>query len=176
GGPNAGHSVIRNGETIVLHLVPSGVMHPGKRCLVGNGVVVDLLRLKEEVHRLESLGLDVNDRLGVSGSAHLILPYHRAVELVSEQGPGAIGTTGRGIGFAYRDKAARTGLRIADLFLRHHFITQVDSNLARLKREFPEVVELTQMSGSSIHRELEEAAEWIRRKLCDVGSELHAAL
>ena len=118
GGPNAGHSIVRGSETVVLHLVPSGVMHPHPRCLVGNGVVIDLPRLRDEVGHLEALGLSVAPRLGLSPAAHLILPYHRAVEAAAERGPGAIGTTGRGIGFAYRDKAARTGLRLADLYDR----------------------------------------------------------
>src|SRR5215470_13586850 len=83
GGPNAGHSVIHNGGVVVLHLVPSGVMIPGKRCLIGNGVVIDLERLREETDQLEGLGISVRDRLGVSESAHLILPYHRAVERVA---------------------------------------------------------------------------------------------
>src|SRR5215470_682179 len=128
GGPNAGHSVIRDGRTIVLHLVPSGILMPGKRCLIGNGVVVDLGRLREEVERLEALGVDVRPRLGVSPAAHLILPYHRAIEGVAEQGAGAIGTTGRGIGFAYRDKTARVGLRVGDLADRDAFVDQVERN------------------------------------------------
>src|SRR5712692_7834363 len=86
GGPNAGHSVIHAGETIVLHLVPSGATVPMRRCLIGNGVVIDLVRLREEVDRLDALGLAVSARLGVSAAAHLILPYHRAVEAVAEQG------------------------------------------------------------------------------------------
>ncbi len=176
GGPNAGHSVIRDGETVVLHLVPSGVMVPGRRCLIGNGVVVDLGRLREEVARLEARGLPVRDRLGVSPAAHLILPYHQAVEAVSEQGPGAIGTTGRGIGFAYRDKAARTGLRVGDLFDRDRFVAQVDRNLARLRREFPEVVDLAAMDGARLHDALRESAAWIEPMVCDVSHELHAAL
>src|SRR5262249_58610610 len=80
GGPNAGHSVIHRGETLVLHLVPSGILHAGRRCLIGNGVVIDPLRLREEVARLEARGLEVSRRLGISGSAHPILPYPRAVE------------------------------------------------------------------------------------------------
>jgi adenylosuccinate synthase len=176
GGPNAGHSVIRDGETIVLHLVPSGVMVPGRRCLIGNGVVIDLERLREEVGRLEALGLSVRDRLGVSPAAHLILPYHRAVEATAEQGPGAIGTTGRGIGFAYRDKAARTGLRVGDLFDRERFVSQADRNLARLRREFPEVPELATMDGPGLHGSLRKAAAWIEPMVCDVPAELHAAL
>jgi adenylosuccinate synthase len=107
GGPNAGHSVIHRGETLVLHLVPSGILHAGRRCLIGNGVVIDPWRLRDEVKALEARGVPASAQLGVSGAAHLILPYHRAVEVSFERGPGAIGTTGRGIGFAYRDKAAR---------------------------------------------------------------------
>jgi adenylosuccinate synthase len=176
GGPNAGHSVIRDGETVVLHLVPSGVMAPGRRCLIGNGVVIDLERLREEVARLEALGLDVRGRLGVSAAAHLILPYHRAVEVAAERGPGAIGTTGRGIGFAYRDKGARTGLRVADLYDRERFVAQADRNLVRLRLEFPEVPELAAMDGGRLHDALREAAAWLEPMVCDVSAELHAAL
>ena len=176
GGPNAGHSVIRGGETVVLHLVPSGVMVPGRRCLIGNGVVIDLERLREEVARLEALGLSVCDRLGVSPAAHLILPYHRAVEAAAERGPGAIGTTGRGIGFAYRDKAARTGLRVGDLFDRARFVTQVDRNLERLRGEYPEVADLAAMDGARLYEDLHDGAAWIEPMVCDVAAELHAAL
>jgi len=176
GGPNAGHSIIRGDETIVLHLVPSGVMHPRPRCLIGNGVVIDLPRLREEVARLESLGIEVIPRLGVSPGAHLILPYHRAVEAAAERGPGAIGTTGRGIGFAYRDKAARTGLRLADLFDREAFVERADRTLSRLRLEYPEAAELASMSGASLHEALGEVAAWARPLVRDVGGELHAAL
>jgi len=176
GGPNAGHSVIHDGQTVVLHLVPSGIMVPGRRCLIGNGVVIDLERLREEVGRLEGLGISVRDRLGVSPAAHLILPYHRAVEAVSERGPGAIGTTGRGIGFAYRDKAARTGLRVGDLFDRERLVAQVDRNLARLRLEFPEVSELAAMDGARLHADLREVSAWIEPIVCDVAAELYSAL
>src|SRR5437773_5013210 len=129
GGPNAGHSIKHGQDTLVLHLVPSGAMYPGKRCLIGNGVVIDLPRLMAEVEGLERAGIEVSGRLGVSSAAHLILPYHRAAEAVAEQGEGAIGTTGRGIGFAYRDKAGRTGLRVADLLEPQRFEPTVDRNL-----------------------------------------------
>src|SRR5262245_32757910 len=176
GGPNAGHSVIHGGTTVVLHLVPSGIMVPGRRCLIGNGVVIDLSRLREEVAGLEALGLSVRDRLGVSAAAHLILPYHRAVEVHAEQGPGAIGTTGRGIGFAYRDKAARTGLRVGDLFDRERFAAQVDRNLARLAREFPETTARATMSGAALHDALRPYAVWLEPLICDVSAELYEAL
>ena len=176
GGPNAGHSVIRNGRTLVLHLVPSGVLHAGRRCLIGNGVVIDLLGLRAEVESLEALGLDVRGRLGISPAAHLILPYHRAVEASAEQGPGAIGTTGRGIGFAYRDKAARTGLRVGDLDDPEGFEAAADRNLARLRREFPDVETLATMSGASVVRELKECARWVGPLVCDVSAEIARAL
>jgi len=177
GGPNAGHSVIHRGETLVLHLVPSGILHAGRRCLIGNGVVIDPARLREEVAKLESRGVPASRQLGVSAAAHLILPYHRAVEASFERGPSAIGTTGRGIGFAYRDKAARTGLRVADLFDPAHFAAQADRNLARLRQEYPEAAgELAPMSGASLHRELADVARWLEPLVTDVGEELHAAL
>ena len=176
GGPNAGHSVQYQGRTVVLHLVPSGVLHPRCRCLVGNGVVIDLPRLRAEVEGLEALGLDVRPRLGVSARAHLILPYHRAVEEAAERGPGAIGTTGRGIGFAYRDKAARTGLRIADLFEPEAFAEQVDRNLERLGREYPDVETLRDMSGRSLSGALAAERDWVRPLVADVGGEVSEAL
>jgi adenylosuccinate synthase len=176
GGPNAGHSVIRGGETVVLHLVPSGVMQPGRRCLIGNGVVLDLPRFREEVAKLEALGLEASGRLGVSHAAHVILPYHRAVEAAAEQGPGAIGTTGRGIGYAYRDKAARTGIRFGDLADREAFAAAADRNLRRLRLEYPEVDALTTMSGAALWDELREAIAWALPMATDVGAELHEAL
>ncbi len=177
GGPNAGHSVIHRGETLVLHLVPSGILNPGCRCLIGNGVVIDLAKLRAEVDQLESRGIDARAQLGVSSSAHLILPYHRVVEACSESGPDAIGTTGRGIGFSYRDKVARSGLRIADLYDREWFESRVDRNLSRLRLEFPEAAApLADMNGAALFAELQPLVEWLRPLVCDVSLELFDAL
>jgi adenylosuccinate synthase len=176
GGPNAGHSVVREGRTLVLHLVPSGILHDRTRCLIGNGVVVDLPKLREEVEMLEATGVRVRGRLGVSDAAHLILPYHREVERVVESRPGAIGTTGRGIGFAYRDKAARTGVRVGDLGDREAFAVAVDRNLDRLRREFSDLPGLGPLSGRDVRESLDEAARWIEPMRCDVSAELHEAL
>jgi adenylosuccinate synthase len=115
GGSNAGHSVVVDGHTVVLRLVPSGILRPGKRCLLGNGVVVDPAAFLEEMDGLVELGHRLEGRLFVSPEAHVILPYHKIVESEAEQGLRPVGTTGRGIGPAYQDKAGRFGLRMADL-------------------------------------------------------------
>jgi adenylosuccinate synthase len=117
GGHNAGHTVYVKGRKFVLHLIPSGILHEGVTCLIGNGVVVDPQALFTEVDELARLGIDVQGRLLVSDRAHLILPYHRELDVLSEarRGERRIGTTSRGIGPAYEDKIARRGIRACDL-------------------------------------------------------------
>ena len=117
GGPNAGHTVVVGDQTFVLHLIPSGILRPNTLCYIGNGVVVDCDALRQERDKLLQQGIRVDGRLFVSLSAHIILPDHRAIEQLTEGGPESarIGTTGRGIGPAYTDKAGRVGLRVADL-------------------------------------------------------------
>jgi adenylosuccinate synthase len=118
GGHNAGHTLLIGGEKTVLHLIPSGILRPGVSCVIGNGVVVHLPSLLQEVDRLESRGVAVADRLKISPACPLILPTHIALDQAREaaRGAKAIGTTGRGIGPAYEDKAARRSLRVSDLF------------------------------------------------------------
>jgi adenylosuccinate synthase len=117
GGHNAGHTVYVNGRKFVLHLIPSGILHDDVTCIIGNGVVVDPTALFAEVDELAGLGIDVNGRLLVSDRAHVILPYHRELDVLSEarRGERRIGTTSRGIGPAYEDKIARRGIRLCDL-------------------------------------------------------------
>ena len=117
GGHNAGHTVYVQGEKFVLHLIPSGILHEGVTCVIGNGVVVDLTALFAEIDMLASRGIDVSGRLLVSDKAHLILPYHREFDVLAEarRGERRIGTTSRGIGPAYEDKIARRGVRVGDL-------------------------------------------------------------
>jgi adenylosuccinate synthase len=117
GGHNAGHTVYVNGKKFVLHLIPSGILHPGIVCLIGNGVVVDPRALFTELDEVARLGIDVTGRLLVSDKAHLILPYHRDLEVLAEarRGEQKIGTTSRGIGPAYEDKIGRRGIRVGDL-------------------------------------------------------------
>ena len=117
GGHNAGHTVYVNGTKFVLRLIPSGILHRGVTCVIGNGVVVDPQALFAEIDELTKHGIDVEGRLIVSDKAHLILPYHRDLDLLSEarRGERKIGTTSRGIGPAYEDKIARRGIRVGDL-------------------------------------------------------------
>jgi adenylosuccinate synthase len=116
GGNNAGHTIVREGETWKFHLIPSGILYPGKRCIIGNGVVVDPAVLTEEIDGLRGRGVDISG-LRVSANAHLIMPYHLLLDTAGEAKLGKlqIGTTRRGIGPAYADKAARLGIRMQDL-------------------------------------------------------------
>ena len=118
GGHNAGHTLWINGQKTILRLIPSGIMHPGVTCYIGNGVVLSPEALLKEIEELEAAGLDVRSRLQISEACPLILPYHVAIDQAREarKGAGKIGTTGRGIGPAYEDKVARRALRVQDLF------------------------------------------------------------
>ena len=117
GGHNAGHTVYVRGQKFVLHLIPSGILHPGVTCVIGNGVVVDPKALFKEIDELDRMGIAVDGRLRISEKAHVILPYHRELDVLSEarRGERKIGTTSRGIGPAYEDKIGRRGIRVCDL-------------------------------------------------------------
>jgi adenylosuccinate synthase len=129
GGHNAGHTVKFADQHFALRLIPSGILHPGKLCILGNGMVIDPEALLEEIEKLRAMGVRIEENLKISDSAHVILPYHKALDLAREEsaGPAKIGTTGRGIGPAYETKVARYGVRIADL---------LDPDVLREKIEF----------------------------------------
>ena len=117
GGANAGHTVVVEGEQHILHLIPSGILHPGKKCVIGNGVVIDPATLLSEMDELAAKGVPLEGSLRISRSAHVIMPYHKALDGAheSKKGGDKIGTTGRGIGPCYSEKMARTGIRMSDL-------------------------------------------------------------
>src|SRR2546423_2296699 len=131
GGNNAGHTVIYRGVKYVLHLIPSGILRRSKVCVIGNGVVVDPVALVKEIDGLRKLGIKITRNLLVSDAAHLVLPYHRALDEQRElrKGVTKIGTTKRGIGPAYGDKAARTGLRISDLMQPTLFSKKLEAKM-----------------------------------------------
>ncbi len=136
GGANAGHTVHVGKEEFILHQIPSGILHPGKRCLLGNGVVLDLIQFFQEYDALRARGIDLEGRVGVSRRAHLLLPYHRVLDRAAEAGTQEkIGTTGRGIGPAYEDKAGRRGIRVADAASPDRFRELVDRGVERALRK-----------------------------------------
>src|SRR5262245_21829482 len=138
GGHNAGHTVIVNGQKFVLHLVPSGILHPGILCVLGAAMVIDLWALEAEMGDLEGKGVAFDDNLHLSDRAHLILPHHRELETLYEERRGGrrIGTTRRGIGPAYEDKAGRRGVTVGDL-LR---LAELPAKLGEARWHFEQVV------------------------------------
>lgn len=143
GGSNAGHTVISQGVKYILHLIPSGMVWPGKTCVIGNGVALDPMALVEEIEKLESQGVSITpDRLMISDRAHLTLPHHRQFDTLREAslGDAKIGTTKRGIGPTYSDKALRAGLRMIDL-------NDIAGFAAKLRERIVEVNELSAAAG-----------------------------
>ena len=140
GGNNAGHTVVVGEREFVFHLIPSGILHPGKTCVIGNGVVVDPEALLAEVAGLRKHGVTVGRNLLVSDQAHLILPYHKLLDRLQESKRcGRIGTTGRGIGPCYEDKMARVGIRLADLFDKEALAEKLRSNLREKNELFTKI-------------------------------------
>lgn len=131
GGPNAGHTIVVNGQKIILHLIPSGILREEKYCVIGNGVVFDPAVFEEEISELKKRGYLVDDtRLMISANAHIIMPYHKKLDVLREtKGKGKIGTTGRGVGPAYEDKIARIGIRVIDLLNMKVFAERLKQNL-----------------------------------------------
>src|ERR687898_2298381 len=174
GGHNAGHTVYVNGTKFVLRLIPSGILHAGVTCIIGNGLVVDLQALFAEVDELTKSGVDVARRLVVSDKAHLILPYHRDLDLLSEarRGERKIGTTSRGIGPAYEDKIARRGIRVGDLADPKALEQNVKDNVTARNR----LVHDSTMEWHQVFDELMEHAKRLRPMGCDVSLLLDEAI
>ncbi len=155
GGANAGHTVVKDEEEFVLHQIPSGILHPGTRCVIGNGVVLDPETLLSEMEDLERRGVTVAGRLIVSSRAHLVLPYHKLLDQAAEQEQ-RIGTTGRGIGPAYEDKFGRRGIRVADLRDLPRTLERVAERVERANR-------LLSLMGSALRASVEDHCELLRR-------------
>lgn len=177
GGPNAGHTVVAEGKTFVLHLVPSGVLHPGKTCVIGNGVVLNPETFFDEISMLDAGGVSIEGRLFVSDRAHIITRYHLAIEGLEEgtaEG-GRIGTTRRGIGPAYRDKVGRIGLRVADIVQGDDLQERVGLMFQAVKNAAGErAIDLPDVSSEI--RELQEFGARIKPLVADVSVLLRGAL
>ncbi len=177
GGNNAGHTIIVGDVTLKLHLVPSGVMYPDVTPVIGDGVVLDPGVLLEELDALVAQGLDVSN-LKISGNAHLIMPYHRELDRVTERylGRQKLGTTKRGIGPTYADKAARVGLRVQDLYDMKIFRQKLDVVLKEKNAVLSRVYNRLPMKAADIETEYAVYAERLRPYIADTVSMLHGAL
>src|SRR3954471_3862734 len=168
GGHNAGHTVFIGEKKFVLKLIPSGILRPGVQAVIGNGVVVDLTALLDEIGMLEAAGIDVRSQLRISNRAHVIFPFHRLVEKMSEARENRIpiGTTSRGIGPCYEDKIGRRGIRMADLLDREGFPLLFDT-LAEDKQMLAKTFNLNEpIDYPQIRAQYEEFAEKIRPMVC----------
>ncbi len=177
GGHNAGHTVFIGEKKFVLKLIPSGILRPGVLAVIGNGVVIDLAALMEEMAALESSGIDVRRQLRISNRAHVIFPFHRLVEKMSEARENRIpiGTTSRGIGPCYEDKTGRRGIRVADLFDPESFRTLYDI-LAEDKKTLAETFHVDEpVDYAEIRRQTEAFAALIRPLVCDTAALLAEA-
>ena len=175
GGHNAGHTLVIEGEKTVLHLIPSGILRDGVVCLIGNGVVLSPEALLKEIGELEEKGVPVRERLRVSPSCPLILPYHVVLDLAREaaRGKDRIGTTGRGIGPAYEDKVARRGLRLGDVLDADRFAARLEAVMGYHNFQLTEYYKAEAVAYQTVLDETLAMAEQLRPMIADVTSMLH---
>ena len=178
GGHNAGHTLVIDGVKTVLHLIPSGVLHPGVQCLIGNGVVLSPEALLHELAGLEKTGVPARERIVISDACPLILPYHIALDQAREaaRGSKAIGTTGRGIGPCYEDKAARRGIRVGELMDANHFSARLAEVLEYHNFALQHYYKVTPLDYQQVLDEALLQAEQMRPMVGDVSAVLHRLL
>ena len=171
GGNNAGHTVVVGREKFVLQSIPSGILHPGCRCVIGCGVVIDPASLIEEMESLVQRGVSLDGNLYISKNAHLIMPYHPAIDRASESQAGRrrIGTTGKGVGPAYADKAARVGIRMADLLDEQLFREKLEFNVAQKNRLLREVYDAETFTVEGILGPYLRFAGWLAPYVTDTA-------
>lgn len=177
GGNNAGHTIYRNGKKYVMHLIPSGILDQRTKCVIGNGVVIDPAELIKEINELESFGIQVKGRLFVSDQCHLIFPYHRVYDKLREAKKGylKIGTTGRGIGPCYSDRALRSGIRMIDLMNAKDFERTLKVSLKEKNDIFQKLYNFKGFSYKSLLKEYNQYAEILKPFVCNTFELLHRA-
>ncbi|MBA2671631.1 MAG: adenylosuccinate synthase [Gemmatimonadetes bacterium] len=178
GGANAGHTVHVGDEEFVLHQIPSGILHPERRCLLGNGVVMDPFQFFEELDALTERGIDAAGRVGVSSRAHLLLPYHKVMDRAAEAGRGEkkIGTTGRGIGPAYEDKVARLGIRVADLRDRDRAEEMLRAASVRVNRRLETTASEERVDADQLVSDVLGIRERLLALAVDTGRVIHDSI
>jgi adenylosuccinate synthase len=176
GGANAGHTVCIGEREYVLHLIPSGIFHPHITCIIGNGVVIDPSALLDEIAQLEAAGINIKGRLLISHNAHMIMPYHKLLDTIREQGAGKIGTTGRGIGPAYIDKFMRSGIKIVDLLNSDVLAAKLTANIDEKNQILTKVYGETKIDVERLITEYQEFDKKIDEYVTDTALYLHEAL
>lgn len=178
GGSNAGHTVINDRGTFVFHLIPSGILYRGTLCLIGNGVVIDPAALIEELDGLQSKGVRIANNFAVSGRAHLILPYHKAIEKANEQSKGSrrIGTTGRGIGPSYADKMSRIGIRVDDLLNPSLFRRKLEENLVEINWFLDRLYHVEKIELEKVFQQYMIYADRLKDHIADTSVLLNKAI
>ncbi|HEX3074126.1 MAG TPA: adenylosuccinate synthase, partial [Ignavibacteriales bacterium] len=176
GGANAGHTVEIGDAKFVLHLIPSGILRDGVVCVIGNGVVIDPQALLDEIAFLEKHNIKIKGRLFISQNAHLIMPYHKLLDSISESGTNKIGTTGRGIGPCYIDKYARKGIRIVDLLNKEALEKKIRENLAEKNNLLKKVYEREELDVEAIINEYMEFDKAIDQYIKDIPTYLSSAI
>lgn len=178
GGHNAGHTVVIDDKEYILHLIPSGILHPNKQCIIGNGMVIDPEALIEEISGLRAKGIRIDNNLFISKAAHLIMPYHTAIDKESERLKGArrIGTTGRGIGPSYEDKMARRGIRVADLLYPKPFSEKLKANLEEANYLLKEIYKVKALRFGEIYDKYMNYAEILKNYIADTSLIINRAI
>jgi adenylosuccinate synthase len=169
GGNNAGHTVVIDDTTFILHTIPTGILHPGTACLLGNGMVIDPEALSEEIRDLRQHGIAINTNLMISETAHLVMPYHKLLDQVQERkrGKGKIGTTGRGIGCSYGDKVTRQGVRVLDMRNKDRFVKKVRANLEFYEPLFEQIYSTNSFAPDDIIQRVWKHADMITSMAVD---------
>lgn len=177
GGNNAGHTIIANGKEFRFHLIPSGILYPHTRCYIGGGTVIDPASILQEMQELQHQGISYVKRLYISPYAHIVLPYHKLYDRLSEKQKGkeAVGTTGRGIGPCYTDKVSRCGIRMADLLRPEIFQTRLKAALEQKNRELEKIHEHAALDWEPIYKEYSEYAQKLAPFVASVEEMLYAA-
>jgi len=175
GGANAGHTIQIGEKQFILHLIPSGILRDNKECVIGNGVVIDPNALLEEIEILKQSGIDITGRLFISQNAHLIMPYHKLLDSISESGNTKIGTTGRGIGPCYIDKYARKGIRIVDLLDKKELERKIRQNIDEKNNILKKVYDHEELDVEIIVKEYLAFDEAIDKYITDVPTYLNQA-
>lgn len=172
GGSNAGHTVINDCGTFIFHLIPSGILYRGTLCIIGNGVVVDPAALIEEMDHLQTQGVKFGKNFAISERAHVILPYHKAIDKAAEQSKGArrIGTTGRGIGPSYADKISRIGIRMGDLLTPAVFRRKLEENLVEINWFLEQLYKVERFGVEKVYQQYMGYADRLRSHVVDATS------